>query len=174
MIYPAGHLLSMGAVDAILIRRRIRMYTADTIPEAVVLETIKAAMAAPSAGNEPPWHFIIIKDRTILAEIPKFQPYSAMVKEAPVAILVCGGLSEEKHKGFWVQDCAAAAENLLIAARAKELGAVWRESIPGRIGSSLIEHTWMDGDTQPLFRGTHGMGRFCRVQFGWAYSSSNR
>jgi nitroreductase len=166
LIYPAGHLLSMGAIDAVLTRRSIRKYTADTIPEVVVLEIIKVAMAAPSAGNEQPWHFIMIKDRTILAEIPKFQPYSAMVKEAPVAILICGGLSEEKHKGFWVQDCAAATKNLLIAARAKELGAVWRESIPGRIGSSLIEYTWMDGDTQPLFRGTHGMGRFCRVQFG--------
>ncbi len=139
-----------------------------------MLEIIKATMAAPSAGNEPLRHFIMIKDRTILAEIPKFQPYSAMVNEAPVAILICGGLSEEAREGFWVQEWAAATENLLIAARAKELGAVWRESVPGRVGSSLIEYTWMDGDAQPLFRGTHGAGRFCRAQFGWACAISNR
>jgi nitroreductase len=66
----------------------------DAIPGLTVLEIIKAAMAAPSAGNEQPWHSIMIKDRKILAETPKSHPYSAMVKEAPVAILICGDLSE--------------------------------------------------------------------------------
>lgn len=86
---------------------------------------LKAAMAAPSAGNQQPWHFIIIQDRNILDEIPKVHPYAQMTSEAPLAILVCGDLRNEKHPGFWVQDCSAATENILIEACELGLGAVW-------------------------------------------------
>ena len=55
----------------------------------------------------------------------KFHPYSAMLKQANTAILVCGDSTLEKHKGYWLLDCAAATQNLLIAAHAKGLGAVW-------------------------------------------------
>ncbi|MBA7585057.1 hypothetical protein ES708_27027 [subsurface metagenome] len=48
-----------------------------------------------------------------------------MLKQAPLAVIVCGDLNRERHKGFWVQDCSAATQNLLIAARAQGLGAVW-------------------------------------------------
>jgi nitroreductase len=82
-------------------------------------------MSAPSANNQQPWQFVVIRDRDILDQIPKYHPYSAMLNEAPVAILVCGDLKSEKHKGYWVQDCSAATQNLLIAAQAKGLGAVW-------------------------------------------------
>jgi nitroreductase len=82
-------------------------------------------MSAPSAGNERPWHFIILTDRAILDAIPKFHPYSAMLKHAQSAILVCGDVTLEKHKGCWTLDCAAATENMLLAAHAKGLGAVW-------------------------------------------------
>ena len=82
-------------------------------------------MSAPSAGNERPWHFIILTDRSLLNEIPKFHPYSAMVKHVSVAVLVCGDRTLEKHKGYWVLDCSAATQNMLLAAHAKGLGAVW-------------------------------------------------
>jgi nitroreductase len=82
-------------------------------------------MAAPSAGNQQPWHFIVIEERSLLDEIPLFHPYSTMLKGAPLAVLVCGDLGMEKHKGYWVQDCSAATQNLLLAAHAKGLGAVW-------------------------------------------------
>ena len=115
----------MEAIDAILSRRSIRKYTAERVPETVVNELLEAAMSAPSAGNQQPWHFIVIDDRTILDEIPKYHPYSSMLAEAPVAILVCGDLQLETLDGFWVQDCSAATENILIAAQAKGIGAVW-------------------------------------------------
>ncbi len=115
----------MDAIDAILTRRSIRKYTNEPLPDLVIHELLRTAMSAPSAGNEQPWHFIIIKNRRVLEQIMKIHPYSQMLKEAPVAILICGDLNLEKHKGFWAQDCSAATENLLIAARAKELGAVW-------------------------------------------------
>jgi nitroreductase len=86
---------------------------------------LEAAMSAPSAGNEQPWHFVVIKERSLLEAIPKFHPYSHMLHGAPAAILVCGDERLEKHKGFWVQDCAAATENILLAAHALGLGAAW-------------------------------------------------
>jgi nitroreductase len=115
----------MDAMDAILSRRSIRKYTSESITEATLQELLEAAMSAPSAGNEQPWHFVVISDRQVLDEIPKVHPYSQMLREASLAILICGDKTLEKYPGFWVQDCAAAAENLLIAVQAKGLGAVW-------------------------------------------------
>ena len=112
-------------LDWIHARRSIRKYTADAVSEADVTELLEAAMAAPSAGNEQPWHFIVIRDRDMLNAIPGFHPHAAMAPHAPVGILVCGDQSLEKHAGYWVQDCAAATENLLLAVAAKGLGAVW-------------------------------------------------
>lgn len=82
-------------------------------------------MSAPSAGNEQPWQFVVITDRRTLDAIPRIHPYAEMAAEAAVAVLVCGDKRLEKHKGFWVQDCSAAVQNILIAARALGLGAVW-------------------------------------------------
>jgi len=115
----------MDSLKAIFTRRSIRKYTNEPVPDQIIMELLAAAMAAPSAGNEQPWHFIVINDRQILNEIPKFHPYSQMLKEASVAILVCGDVMLEKYTGYWVQDCSAATENILIAVQAKRLGAVW-------------------------------------------------
>lgn len=115
----------MDAIEAIPSRRSIRKYTNDPLPDPVVNEILRAAMSAPSAGNEQPWHFVVIRDRETLDRIPEVHPHAQMIKEAQVAVLICGDLGLEKHKGFWVQDCSAATENLLLAANAKGLGAVW-------------------------------------------------
>lgn len=115
----------MDAIQAILSRRSIRKYTSKPVQRQVIDELLRAAMSAPSAGNEQPWHFVVVDDRQILDEIPKFHPYSKMLKEASAAVLVCGNLKEEKHKGYWIQDCSASTMNLLLAAHAKGLGAVW-------------------------------------------------
>lgn len=120
----------MDTFDAIFGRRSVRQYTSKVVPDSLVTEILKAAMAAPSAGNEQPWQFIVIRERAILDAIPTFHPYSAMVKHASVAILVCGDLTLEKFKGFWVQDCSAATQNILLAATAKGLGAVWTAVFP--------------------------------------------
>ena len=115
----------MDAMTALYSRRSIRLYTPKQIPSNIVLDILRAAMCAPSAGNERPWHFIILKERAMLDAIPKFQPFAAMLKQANTAILVCGDSTLEKYKGYWPLDCAAATQNLLIAAHAKGLGAVW-------------------------------------------------
>lgn len=112
-------------MKSLLSRRSIRHYTKETVKQETIEQLLKAAMAAPSAGNQQPWHFIVIQDKSILDKIPKIHPYAQMTAEASVAILVCGDLLSEKHPGFWVQDCSAATENILIAACELRLGAVW-------------------------------------------------
>jgi nitroreductase len=112
-------------MTALYSRRSIRLYTSKQIPSNMVQDILRAAMCAPSAGNERPWHFIVLTDRALLDEIPKFHPYAAMVKHASTAMLVCGDVSLEKYKGYWVLDCAAATQNILLAAHAKGFGAVW-------------------------------------------------
>ncbi len=87
-------------------------------------------MSAPSAGNEQPWHFVIIADRSILEKVPGINPYAAMAEHAPLAILICGDIDAEVFKGNWVQDCAAATQNILLAAHALGFGAVWTGIYP--------------------------------------------
>ena len=114
----------MEALEVILSRRSVRQYTQKGVPEEILRKLLEAAMSAPSAGNGQPWHFVVIREHAILDEIPEFHPYSTMIREASMGILVCGDLTLE-NRGFWVQDCSAATENLLLAAHATGLGAVW-------------------------------------------------
>ena len=120
----------MEAMKALLTRRSIRKYKNDPIPQEIIKRLLTSAMAAPSAGDQQPWHFIVIKDRDILGKIPSFHAYSEMLHEAPLAIAVCGDLDKQIHEGYWVQDCSAATENLLLAAHAQGLGAVWLGIFP--------------------------------------------
>ncbi len=107
-------------------RRSIRKYQDKAVDEAQIEELLRAAMYAPSAGNERPWHFVIIRDRDKLNEITKFHPYTQMLKEAPLAIAVCADISNVKYDGaFWVQDIAAAVQNILLQGESMGLGTCW-------------------------------------------------
>jgi nitroreductase len=112
-------------MEAIRSRRSIRHYTSEGVTEDEIRNLLEAAMCAPSAGNERPWHFVVIEDRPTLNELSKRHPYANMLREAPLAILICADPSLEKHAGFWVQDCAAATQNILLEAEDLGLGAVW-------------------------------------------------
>ncbi|NLI59927.1 MAG: nitroreductase family protein [Clostridiales bacterium] len=114
-------------MNAIFKRRSIRRYTDERVSEELIEQLLKAGMAAPSAGNQQPWHFVVIDDRQILDEIPKFHPYSKMLKEASHAIVVCGDgdPTRLRFEGFWVQDCSAATQNILLMATELDLGSVW-------------------------------------------------
>ena len=115
----------MDAIEALLTRRSIRRYTADPVGGDDLREVIRAGTAAPTAGDQRPWHFVVLDDRGVLDAIPDFHPHAKMLRQAPAAILVCADPRLETHKGYWVQDCAAAVENMLLAAHALGLGAVW-------------------------------------------------
>jgi len=114
----------MDAMQAILTRRSIRKYTAQPVPDELIKDLLAAAMAAPSANNQQDWYFVVVKSRQVLDELGKVHAH-APVAGAPLAIVVCGDLQREQSKGFWVHDCSAATQNLLLAAHAHGLGAVW-------------------------------------------------
>lgn len=120
----------MSTPDTIRRRRSIRKYTDEPVSRETVRELLAAAMSAPSAANEQPWQFIVIDDPGVLANIPTVGPFIREGADAPVAILVCGDLSVFRMPGFWVQDCSAATENLLLAAHERGLGAVWTAVYP--------------------------------------------
>lgn len=115
----------MDAIEAILSRRSIRKYNKQPISDELIKKFLEVAMSAPSAGNEQPWHFTIIDDPLILSKIPIFHNHAQMLKDASIAILVCSDMNLDQHNGMWIQDCAAATENMLIAIHAEGLGAVW-------------------------------------------------
>ena len=117
--------IEMDLVDIINSRRSIRKYHDKNVSEDLVTKLLMAAMSAPSAGNQQPWEFIIIRNRNILDKIPEIHKAAKMIKEASVGILVCGNLEREKYKDFWIQDCSAATENILLAAHALGLASVW-------------------------------------------------
>lgn len=112
-------------MDSILKRRSIRKYKDIKVSNEIVEDLLKAAMAAPSAGNEQPWEFVVLRDKEIMKNITEIHPYSKMLLKSDVAIVVCGDEKKEVFKGYWVQDCSAATENILLAAQDMGLGAVW-------------------------------------------------
>lgn len=109
-------------LDAIFARRSIRAYTQQAMNEKEINSLLEAGMAAPSASNRKPWHFVVATDRETLRRLADQHPYGKMLAGAGVGIAVCGDPATSK---WWVQDCAAATENILIAASALGLGAVW-------------------------------------------------
>lgn len=120
----------MDAMTAIRTRRSVRSFTSQNVTDAQVTELLGAAMSAPSAGNEQPWEFVIIRDREILNNVGKLNRFAMYAKNAPVSILVCGNLNYDKHGGFWIEDVSAATQNILLAAHAMGLGAVWTGIYP--------------------------------------------
>jgi nitroreductase len=122
--------MHMDALEAIYTRKSVRKFEDRDIPEELAGKILKAGMSAPSAGNAQPWQFIVISERKMLDKIPDVSPYAECTAKAPLAILVCGDKKLEKHKDYWIQDCAAASQNMLLAAHALGLGAVWTGAYP--------------------------------------------
>ncbi len=112
-------------IDAILKRRSIRHYRGISVDKSIIRELLIAGMYAPSARNEQPWHFLVIDERSLMSKIMEVHPYASMLAGAAFAILVCGDETLERSRGYWPVDCAAATQNILLAAHAMELGAVW-------------------------------------------------
>ena len=103
------------------------------VDEALVEKLLRAAMCAPTARNMQPWEFVVVRDPAVLAELARGLPYSRIGNGARLAIIVCGNLEiglQGREREFWVQDCSAATENLLLAAKALGLGAVWTAIYP--------------------------------------------
>ena len=107
-------------------RRSVRTYTDRDITPDEEERLLRAGMQAPSAGNERPWHFVVIRSRDTMQKINESQPYAKMLEKAPLCIAVCGDRRAQSFPfDFWVQDCSAAIQNMLLEAEHLGLGGVW-------------------------------------------------
>ncbi len=117
--------------SVILTRLSVRHFTGEPVAKETLKEILKAAMAAPSAVNTQPWAFIVVTKREILDQLCAGLPYAKMLDKAGAAIIVCGlPQKNEIAQKYWIMDCSAATENILLAAHALGLGAVWTAVYP--------------------------------------------
>ncbi len=115
-------------IGDILTRTSVRAYSDRKVEDEKIDTLLRAAMSAPTAGNKQPWRFVVINDKSILNEIGENFHTMTMAKGASVAVIMCGDTTATFNgdaKDYWVQDVSAASENLLLAAHAMHLGAVW-------------------------------------------------
>ena len=132
----AGSQASAGdgvVYNNILSRTSVRAYQGKAVEKDKVEKLLRAGMAAPTAVNKQPWHFVVVADKKLLEALAKTNAQADFAKDAPLAIVVCGDMTkaiEGAGRDFWVQDCAAATENILLAAHAMGLGAVWTGAYP--------------------------------------------
>ena len=124
------------AIENILTRRSIRRYTDQDVEPEKIEAILEAGMAAPSGKNGQPWDFIVLTRREILDEMAERLPYAKMLREARVAIAVC---ADRTKSPYWYVDCSAAAENILLAAHALGLGAVWTATYPYRDRMDVVK-----------------------------------
>lgn len=134
-------------------RKSVRQFTSEPVSDEHIQTMLKAAMAAPSAVNYQPWRFVVVTERTELDAMAGVLPYAQMLKQAPLAIVVCGETTwfDGNENPYWQQDCSAATQNLLLAAEALGLGAVWTGVYPDLERSSKLSALLqLPGNVQPL------------------------
>lgn len=140
-------------LDNIATRASVRQFTDQPVPDAVMEEILRAGMAAPSAVNKQPWAFVVVTEPERIAALNEVHPY-ANLKTATAAVIVCGDMDkalEGRAREYWVQDCSAVTENILLAAHALGLGAVWCGVYPSpdRV-SAVSEVLGLPGSIVPL------------------------
>lgn len=117
-------------MEAIFTRRSVRSYQNQPVEQAKVIQLLKAAMQAPSAGNQQPWEFIVVQDSKMLERLSKMSPYTKLIAAAPLAIIVVANEKRLRYPENWQQDLGAATQNLLLEAVELGLGAVWMSAAP--------------------------------------------
>ena len=134
------------ALETIFSRTSIRTYQDRTVEPQKIELLLRAAMSAPSARNRRPWAFIVVDNKALLRQLADSLPYAQSAAAAPMAVVVCGVLTESQgatNAEWWVQDAAAASENLLLAAHAVGLGRLsGRACIPPRIACVPSATCW--------------------------------
>ncbi|MEG0795751.1 MAG: nitroreductase family protein [Odoribacter sp.] len=115
------------AIENIFARTSVRKYTAQAVEKDKVLLLLEAGMSAPSGKDTRPWELLVVNERALLDSLASALPYTKMLEEAPMAIIVCGDTTKSS---YWFLDCSAVAQNILLAAEALDLGAVWTASFP--------------------------------------------
>jgi len=117
--------------SVIMTRASVRKFTGETVPRETLLKVAKAGMAAPSAMNVRPWELVVVTDRKKLDALCDALPYAKMLDKAAAAFVVCGNPEKgDAARRHWTEDCAAVAENILLAVHSLGLGAVWTAVYP--------------------------------------------
>lgn len=142
------------ALDFIRARRSIREFASHPVSDEQIRAVLEAAMAAPSASDRRPWQFVVVREATVRAALSEVHPWSRMAVHAPAVVAICGQPGASRH---WVEDCAAATANLLLAATALDLGAVWVALYP------VAER---QGKVAQILRIPEGVEPFCLVPIG--------
>ena len=128
---PAGSNAD-AVINNIMTRTSIRSFTDEPLTDSQIETLLRAGMAAPSAVNKQPWKFVVVKNKPLLQQIADSLPNTRLAT-AVCAIVVCGDMTKTLDgvaRDFWIHDCSAATENILLAAHALELGAVWAGIFP--------------------------------------------
>lgn len=114
-------------------RKSVRKFTQDTISDSLITVVLKAAMAAPTGHDARPWQFIVTRNKKVMQQLRSNLQWARGLDYSTVAIIVCGDLRKvnPENPEFWITDCSAATQNLLLAAEALGLGAVWSTLYPG-------------------------------------------
>ena len=120
-------LKSKAVLENIAERKSVRKYLNRSVEEDKIDAMVKAGMAAPSGMDRRPWEFVVVTDRVVLDSMAAKLPYAKMLTGAPLAIVVCG---DTTRSSYWYLDCSAATQNVLLAAEALGLGAVWTAAYP--------------------------------------------
>ena len=111
--------------ESVMTRTSVRQYADRAVPDSICEKILRAGMAAPSAVNAQPWHFFVIDSRAMKDAIASKFRNASMTAKAPLTIVVCGNLDlamKDEGVAYWIQDCSAATENMLVAANALGLG----------------------------------------------------
>lgn len=116
------------AIENIMTRTSVRAYSERPLAKETLDTLLQAAMAAPTAVNLQPWRIVVVTDGALRDSIAGSIQSMAMARGAQASIVLCGDLESTlpgDGRDYWVQDVSAASENLLLAANAVGLGAVW-------------------------------------------------
>lgn len=117
-----------AAYRNIIERTSVRRFTDQPVSADLQQALLHAAMSAPTGVNKQPWEFILVDDKALLSQLAEALPYAKMTAQAPMAIVVCGNpdrFLDGEDATLWEQDLSASSENILLAAHALGLGAVW-------------------------------------------------
>jgi len=131
--WAADETIMNDTLKTIFSRKSIRSYKEEPVSKDKLEMLIKAGMAAPTAVDKRPWEFIVITDRKVLNQLADALPYAKMASSAAAAIIVGGDVRKQwggMESDYWIMDCSAATENILLAAESMGLGAVWTAIYP--------------------------------------------